>query len=173
VGKQRDRLVQRVFDVLLATMALVAVAPACLLIAILVKLDSKGPVFVTRSHIGRNGRRCSIAKFRTMHARGGRHLVALSAHDTEHSATCVDPRLTRVGRVVQHFGLDELPRLWSVLLGDMSLVDPRPLMAHETEEAWQPRRLHVRPGITSLWQNGRTPSPSCPGKVWRHTRREE
>lgn len=160
---------RRALDVLAAGMALVAVAPLFLLIAILVKLDSRGPVFVTQRHCGRNGRLFSLPKFRTIHASGGRHLVALSAHETAETGMLTDPRLTRVGRLLRRFSLDELPKLWSVLLGDMSLCGPGPL-ADENEGAWQ-QRPRVRPGVASSWPNGRT--AAWPGKVWQQTRRHE
>jgi len=133
-GRRRSRRrVQRTLDLLLASAALVAVAPVCLVIAILVKLDSKGPVFVTHLHFARNGRRFSIPKFRTLRAGGRPHLVPVSAHETSGSSRGNDPRLTRVGRLLRRFGLDELPTLWSVVIGDLSLVGPHPLMARAEE----------------------------------------
>src|SRR5262245_22653307 len=169
----RGRVVGRALDLLVASTALVAVAPVCLLIAILVKLDSKGPVFVTRVHFGRNGRRHSIAKFRTTRAGGRPHLVAVSALDTEGACRCNDPRLTRIGRLLRRLGLDELPTLWSVVLGDLSLVGPHPLMVRETAGAWKRRRFRVQPGVSSFWQNGPTGSPASADKVWQHGRSED
>ena len=171
VRGKRDRPVKRALDPILAGTALVAVAPLCLLIAILVKLDSKGPVFVTQPHFGRNGRRFQLPKLRTMHAGGGRHLVALPAHETAETGMPSDPRLTRVGRLLRRFSLDELPKLWSVLLGDMSLCGPGPRIADENEGAC--RLPRVGPGVTSPWQNGRTAPPAYLGRVWQQTRRQE
>jgi lipopolysaccharide/colanic/teichoic acid biosynthesis glycosyltransferase len=128
--RRRGRLVRRALDLLVASIVLVAVAPMCLLIAILVKLDSKGPVFVAERHFGRNGRRFSIPKFRTMAAGGRPHLVAGSTPD---ETMRNDPRLTRVGRLLRRLGLDELPTLWSVLIGDLSLVGPHPVMARSED----------------------------------------
>jgi lipopolysaccharide/colanic/teichoic acid biosynthesis glycosyltransferase len=168
----RAHRVRRALDLLVASMALVALAPVYLLIAILVKLDSKGPVLVTQLHFSRNGRRFSIPKFRTMHGGGRPQLVALSAYDRPGAVMHEDPRLTRAGRFLRRLGLDELPTLWSVLIGDMSLCGPRPLPAREPAGAWQPRRLRSGPGLTPPWQR-RPGSPAPVGKAWSSTRSED
>jgi exopolysaccharide biosynthesis polyprenyl glycosylphosphotransferase len=149
--------IKRAMDILIAGAALVALAPLFLLIALLVKLDSPGPVFFTQWRIGLNGRRFRFSKFRSMRADAEAHLPRL-LKDNEMDGPVFkmrdDPRITRVGRVLRRFSIDELPQLWRVLVGDMSLVGPRPLMPHEIagHDSWQRRRLSMRPGLTCLWQ---------------------
>ena len=134
--------VKRIFDILLSFFGLILLSPLFISIAIAIKLDSKGPVFFTQRRTGKNGRVFRIYKFRTM------------AEDNDiHDTTCQDKR-TRVGSALRVFSLDELPQLWNVLKGDMSIVGPRPwitdyLLYMAPSER---RRLRVRPGITGLAQ---------------------
>src|SRR5262245_1550997 len=122
--RRRGRRVHRALDLLVAGRARVALGPVYLLVAIRLSVGSGGPVFVTQIHTGRNGRRCSIPKFRTTYAGGRPQLHAVSTH----AATPNDPRRTRLGRFLHRAGLDELPALWSVFVGDLSLLGPRPLV---------------------------------------------
>ena len=159
-----SRALKRAMDILIAAALLVLAAPVMLLIAFALKLTSRGPVFYVQERIGRGGRRFRMLKFRTMvqdaEARG-EELSEQSAHPVwlllDH-----DPRVTRLGRFLRHMSLDELPQLWNVLIGDMSLVGPRPMPPDVDEHisGWGRRRLDLTPGITGLWQVlGRTRIP--------------
>jgi lipopolysaccharide/colanic/teichoic acid biosynthesis glycosyltransferase len=116
------------------------------LIAVAVKLESRGPVLFGQRRVGKDGRLFRVYKFRTMQARTPAYALAPRAR--------ADARVTQVGRLLRRWSLDELPQLWNVLTGDMSLVGPRPEMPFLVREyqPWQRRRLLVRPGITGLWQ---------------------
>ncbi len=115
-------------------------------IALAIRRDSPGPVFFTQERVGLRGSRFRIWKYRTMRTDSPRYDRAPTAHD--------DPRITRFGKWLRHTSLDELPQLWNVLRGEMSIVGPRPEMPFLVEKyaAWQRRRLDVKPGITGLWQ---------------------
>lgn len=132
---------KRSFDVALAGVGLIALSPALLVIAVAVRLDSSGPAVFRQTRIGRHGRPFQILKFRSMRASQGGSAVT-SAGDT---------RITRVGGVLRSTKLDELPQLWNVLRGEMSLVGPRPEVPHYVD-LWTPEQrdaiLSVRPGLT-------------------------
>ncbi len=149
--------VKRVLDVVLAAAGLVVSAPLLLVIAVAVKLSSPGPVLYRQWRCGLRGRRFLLLKFRTMvvGAEQQREVVAhLNVMDGPAFKAPDDPRVTRVGRLLRRSSLDELPQLWNVLRGDMSLVGPRPPIPEEVEryEPWQRRRLAMKPGLTGLWQ---------------------
>ncbi|MBX3462791.1 MAG: sugar transferase [Planctomycetes bacterium] len=150
-------LVKRVIDLVGATAGLLALLPVFIACALAVKLTSKGPVFYRQVRVGRNGETFACLKFRTMH--DGAHdqqekLRAASTQDGPAFKIPHDPRITAVGRVLRKFSLDELPQLLNVLLGDMSLVGPRPPIPTEVEKYtwWQRRRISVKPGLTCVWQ---------------------
>ncbi len=159
-----SQLLKRALDVIGASLLLLVTAPIWLAAAIAIKLDSPGPVLFRQERIGRGGKPFRIAKFRSMSvdAEARREeLLALSRQaewlDLEH-----DPRITRVGRILRHTSIDELPQLWSVLRGHMSLVGPRPLVAQEDSNVlgWARGRLDLTPGLTGMWQVlGRTHIP--------------
>ncbi|MGA2191915.1 MAG: sugar transferase, partial [Nitrospirota bacterium] len=150
-------MLKKIIDVAFAGTALLLLAPLMALIIPAIKLDSPGPVFFIQKRSGRNGRIFDFLKFRSMHVDAEDHKEKL-LHRNEHSGPIfkmkADPRVTRVGRVLRKYSLDELPQLINVLKGDMSLVGPRPPLPSEVEkyERWQRRRLSVKPGITCLWQ---------------------
>jgi exopolysaccharide biosynthesis polyprenyl glycosylphosphotransferase len=156
---------KRVLDVVLSAIALSVTTPAMLLIACLIKLDSHGPVFYSAPRVGRKGKRFRCYKFRTMNVNAGELKDKLRARN-QREGPCFkiaqDPRITRVGRWIRRFSLDELPQLWNVFRGEMSLVGPRPhplddFARYELEHF---RRLDVMPGITGLWQVTARRSPS-------------
>jgi exopolysaccharide biosynthesis polyprenyl glycosylphosphotransferase len=162
-------MIKRALDLTLSMLLLIAVSPALLLTAILVKLTSPGPVFFVQKRIGLNKRIFNIYKFRTMVADAEQKLQEIE-HLNEVSGPVFkiknDPRMTPIGRFLRKTSFDELPQLFNVLAGDMSLVGPRPLQLRdyelltETGEDWQRCRFSVRPGITCLWQvNGRSSLP--------------
>jgi exopolysaccharide biosynthesis polyprenyl glycosylphosphotransferase len=158
-------LVKRVMDTMLSAMALVVIAPALATIAILVKLDSPGPIFYRAGRIGRKGRVFTCYKFRTMVA-DAEEIKAKLAHLNERKGLLFkisnDPRVTRLGARLRKYSLDELPQLFNVLIGDMSLVGPRPPLASEVEKYKLDhlRRLDVLPGMTGLWQVEARQDPS-------------
>lgn len=148
-------LCKRLIDVILAAAALILVAPLMLIVAILIRLTSPGPVIFRQVRCGLNGRKFVFYKFRSMchNAEQMKHALAhLNAKKTAFKIPN-DPRLTPVGRWLRKFSIDEWPQLWNVLRGDMSLVGPRPAVPEEVEnyERWQRRRLRMRPGLTCLW----------------------
>jgi exopolysaccharide biosynthesis polyprenyl glycosylphosphotransferase len=150
-------VVKRALDVAGGAGLLVLLSPLFLLVAALIKIDSAGPVFYRQTRVGKGGAVFQCMKFRSM--RVGADLLREEL-DTLNEAQGplfkirADPRLTRVGRLIRRTSLDELPQLWNVLRGEMSLVGPRPPLPEEVEryEDWHRRRLEVVPGITGLWQ---------------------
>jgi exopolysaccharide biosynthesis polyprenyl glycosylphosphotransferase len=149
--------VKRAVDLLVGAVALAVLSPLFVVIAAAIKLNSRGPVFFTQTRIGLNGRRFRFPKFRSMQPAAESQLAGLAAQNEMDGPVFKmrkDPRVTRVGRLLRRYSIDELPQLWCVLTGDMSLVGPRPLMPHEVDGhlIWHRRRLSVRPGLTCLWQ---------------------
>ncbi len=150
-------LVKRTFDFAGAGIILLGAGPAMALIALLIKLDSRGPVLFRQTRIGRDGKPFRICKFRTMVVDAEAQKDQLrTANEGEGGLFKIadDPRITRVGKVLRKTSLDELPQLLNVLFGDMSLVGPRPLVADEDAQikGWDRRRLHLTPGMTGHWQ---------------------
>jgi exopolysaccharide biosynthesis polyprenyl glycosylphosphotransferase len=149
---------KRVFDLVSAAILLFILAPLLIVAAIAVKLDSEGPILFVQERVGLNKRRFRMLKFRTM-----RRDAEASQEELEHLNEKTgpifkirkDPRITRAGRWLRKTSVDELPQLVNVVLGDMSIVGPRPLSVRDAvrmELAWQKRRFSVKPGITCLWQ---------------------
>ena len=151
---------KRVFDLIVSSIALVLLAPLFGAVAVAIKLDSPGPVFFRQVRMGRGGRTFTILKFRTMTADADarkREVAHLNKHldgDARMFKAPDDPRVTRVGRLLRGYSLDELPQLVNVLRGEMSLVGPRPLILdeHRHVDGWAEKRLDLKPGITGLWQ---------------------
>jgi lipopolysaccharide/colanic/teichoic acid biosynthesis glycosyltransferase len=158
-------LVKRALDLVVATLGLVVLAPILVIIAIGVKLDSPGGVLYVDKRIGRRGRTFDCYKFRSMVANADQ-LRARLAHKNERDGILFkianDPRVTHFGRRLRKHSLDELPQLYNVIRGDMSLVGPRPPRANEVQQ-YNPaelRRLDVLPGLTGLWQVEARQDPS-------------
>lgn len=152
-----ELFLKRVIDILASTIMLIGLAPFFLLMAIIIKLDSKGPVFFAQARVGLNGRQFKMLKFRSMvqDAEALRKtLVHLNEADGPVFKIRRDPRITRIGAFIRKYSLDEFPQLINVWLGQMSLVGPRPPIPAEVKEyTWdQRRRLSVKPGMTGLWQ---------------------
>ncbi|MGB8064193.1 MAG: sugar transferase [Candidatus Sulfotelmatobacter sp.] len=157
---------KRILDVVISLALLIVLAPTLAIIALLVKLTSEGLILFRQERIGRNKRRFLIYKFRTMVADAEKLMPQVEALNEARGPVFKiknDPRITPIGRFLRRTSLDELPQLVNVLIGDMSLVGPRPLPVRDYEgfnEDWQRRRFSVRPGITCLWQvNGRSDIP--------------
>jgi exopolysaccharide biosynthesis polyprenyl glycosylphosphotransferase len=158
-------VLKRLFDIVMASLILIAVSPVMLAIAIAVKLDSPGPIFYFSERIGKKGRVFRCAKFRTM-VRDAERRRAEIMHMNERDGVLFkitnDPRITKLGRFLRKYSLDELPQFFNVLHGDMSIVGPRPPLASEVREynLGHLRRLDVTPGITGLWQVQSRQDPS-------------
>lgn len=152
---------KRVFDLIVAAAVLIALSPLSLLIALMIKLTSAGPVLFRQTRVGLNGRHFTLYKFRSMlenaeeMRNGVEHLNEMKGPAFK---ILKDPRATWIGRLLRRTSLDEFPQLYNVLRGDMSIVGPRPPLPEEVAkyERWQRRRLSMKPGLTCLWQvNGR------------------
>ncbi len=151
-----SRLLKRAFDIVVATALLILILPVLVTIALAVKLTSRGPVLFKQTRVGRHGRQFQMLKYRTMVADAESRKAQLLEQNEAAPLFKIadDPRTTRVGRFLRRYSLDELPQLFSVLRGDMSLVGPRPLITEEDRlfSGWQRRRYDVAPGITGPWQ---------------------
>jgi len=148
---------KRGMDIAGATVGLALASPILGLAALAIRLTSSGPVLFRQTRCGLNGRRFEIVKLRTMCANAEQRLdeiLHLNEMDGPVFKVKEDPRVTRVGRLLRRYSLDEIPQLWNVLRGDMSLVGPRPPLPHEVSqyESAERRRLSMRPGLTCLWQ---------------------
>ncbi len=159
------RFTKRAVDVALAALGLLVLSPLLAALAVAVKLDSRGPVFFRQERHGRGGSIFRMVKFRTMRVGAEAERLALAPLNEVGGALFKikdDPRITRVGGALRRRSLDELPQLWNVLRGEMSLVGPRPFVVHESSRitGWASRRLDITPGITGLWQvSGRNDLP--------------
>ncbi|OXE37651.1 MAG: UDP-phosphate galactose phosphotransferase [Phenylobacterium zucineum] len=148
---------KRVMDVILSALLLLSLSPLLVLVALMVKMTSRGPIFHTCHWIGHEGRPFKGWKFRTMVENADAMEAQLSSQNEMVGPAFKitnDPRVTPVGRVLRRYSIDELPQLWNVLRGDLSLVGPRAPQAHEYARFtdFQRQKLAVRPGITCLWQ---------------------
>jgi exopolysaccharide biosynthesis polyprenyl glycosylphosphotransferase len=161
----RQLLAKRALDVACSGLILLLTAPLLLLIALLVKLQDRGPVLFKQTRVGTNGQLFKLYKFRTMVVDAEARLAALAAQNDRMGPLfkmAKDPRVTRVGRFLRASSLDELPQLLNVLRGDMSLVGPRPALPAEVEKFDDELRdrTRVKPGITGLWQVEARDNPS-------------
>ena len=159
-------MLKRLFDVALSGLALIALSPLFLVLAVWIKLDSPGPVIYRQIRVGRFGRHFRFYKFRTMRVDADRIKRELLARNQPADGVIFkmkrDPRVTRIGRYLRKFSIDELPQLFNVLLGDMSLVGPRPPLPDEVRQYTleDRKRLNVVPGLTCIWQvSGRSDIP--------------
>ena len=148
---------KRILDVILASLALLFLLPLFAVIALAIRLDGPGPILYRSWRVGECGRLFRFLKFRSMVHGADRvrdALLHLNEVDGPVFKIARDPRITRVGAILRRTSLDELPQLWNVLRGDMTLVGPRPPLHEEVlkYESWQLKRLSVRPGLTCLWQ---------------------
>ncbi|MBE6391265.1 MAG: sugar transferase [Lentisphaerae bacterium] len=157
---------KRLMDILLSIVAVIAGSPVFLITALLVKVTSPGPIIFSQVRVGKHGRHFKFYKFRSMYidaeARKAELLKLNESGDGVIFKMKRDPRITPVGRFIRKFSIDELPQLFNVLLGDMSLVGPRPPLPSEvrTYTLEERKRLNITPGITCLWQvSGRSELP--------------
>jgi lipopolysaccharide/colanic/teichoic acid biosynthesis glycosyltransferase len=155
VGEGGGHALNRVLDATVASLGLALASPVLAVAAVAIKLDDAGPVFYRQRRVGLNGEQFELLKLRTMEVGAERKGAGYAVNEG-------DPRITRVGRALRRLSLDEIPQLWNVVRGDMSLVGPRPTLAYQVERYTprQRRRLEVKPGITGWAQvNGRARLP--------------
>jgi lipopolysaccharide/colanic/teichoic acid biosynthesis glycosyltransferase len=155
MGEGRRHAVNRAVDVALAGVGLAAASPALAVAAAAIKLDDRGPVFYRQRRVGQDGREFELLKLRTM-------VVGAEQQGAGYAVNEGDPRITRAGRLLRRLSIDEVPQLWNVVRGDMSIVGPRPTLAYQVARYTprQRRRLEVKPGITGWAQiHGRARLP--------------
>lgn len=160
-----NAFIKRLVDIIFSSLILILLAPLFLITAILIKIDSQGPVFFSQSRVGKDGKPFPMFKFRSM-LRNAEEMLNGIRDKSEVKGHIFkiknDPRLTRVGKIIRRLSIDELPQLLNVFLGQMSLVGPRPPLPDEVSKysSWHKKRLRVAPGITGLWQvSGRSLLP--------------
>lgn len=151
------RFVKRLFDIVISALMCILIVPIIVVVGVLIKIDSEGSIFYSQERVGENGKIFKIYKFRSMYKGAEEELDKLSVFNEKVGNTFKmknDPRVTRVGKVIRKLSVDELPQFFNVLLGDMSIVGPRPATVSEvgkySEEERQ--RLKTKQGITCLWQ---------------------
>jgi len=157
-----NRFFKRTFDLVVSVLGIVLMLPFFLLIALLIKLDSRGPVFFVQERFGKDGKRFNLLKFRTMYEDTEEKLKDFLNRNPEMQAEwdrykklkSFDPRVTRIGKFLRRFSLDESPQIFNVFIGDMSIVGPRPYLVRETEEIEKSAAIifRVKSGLTGLWQ---------------------
>jgi len=152
-------LFKRIIDIIIASAALLILSPLIIILAAIIKLTSKGPIIYSQQRVGLNGRLFEFYKFRSMYVNAGedekRKAMMLDFMVNNNACKIVDEnRVTAIGRFIRKTSLDELPQLYNVLRGDMSIVGPRPCLRYEYERysEWQKRRVHGMPGCTGIWQ---------------------
>ena len=157
------KVIKRLFDIIVSFLGLLILSPLFLLLTILIKCDSKGPVFFIQKRAGRNGKKFGIFKFRTMRINAEELIASFTPEQLkewkENFKLKNDPRITRVGKFLRNTSLDELPQLINIFIGNMSLVGPRPIVEEELEWYGEKKNvlLSVRPGLTGWWAtNGRS-----------------
>ncbi len=156
-AKEWQLFLKRLLDIVISVFALVFFSPLILLVALIIRITSSGPVFFKQTRIGLNGRKFMLYKFRSMVADAESRKGELDMHNEMDGPVFKikhDPRITPIGYIIRKTSVDELPQFFNVLKGDMSIVGPRPPLISEVEhyEAWQRRRLSLKPGITCIWQ---------------------
>lgn len=150
-------VIKRLIDIVFSFIGVIVLSPLFIIIAIIIKFTSKGPVFFSQKRVGKNGKEFDMYKFRSMVVNAEELKEKLAAKN-EMSGPMFkmkdDPRVTKVGKFIRKTSIDELPQLWNVLKGDMSLVGPRPSLPKEVAqfEDWMNKRLEVKPGLTCYWQ---------------------
>lgn len=155
--------VKRVFDLVSSTIGLIMLSPIFLILAIIVKLDSKGPVFFAHTRYGKNGKKFKMYKFRTMYENAQDMINDFTPEQMkewkENFKLQDDPRITKVGKFLRKTSLDELPQIVNIIKGDLSIIGPRPVIEEELEKYGENKEkfLSVTPGLTGYWQaNGRS-----------------
>lgn len=163
--------VKRIFDILASAAALILLSPLFLFLAIKIKHEDGGPVFYSQERIGKNGKPFKMWKFRSMIVNADQMIDRLKEKNEINGAMFKikdDPRVTKVGKWIRKYSLDELPQFYNVLIGDMSLVGPRPPLPNEVKEYtdYDKQRLSVMPGCTGLWQVTKRNDADFDEMVW-------
>ncbi|MDE7360010.1 MAG: sugar transferase [Lachnospiraceae bacterium] len=153
------KLIKRVMDVLLSAAALLILSPVFLITAVVIKCEDRGPVFFVQQRAGKDMKPFSIYKFRSMYVDAEKRMDEMMKNNeqTGHAFKIKnDPRITRAGKVIRRFSIDELPQLINIIKGDMSIVGPRPILTFQMEACspYERQRLVVQPGLTCYWQIG-------------------
>ena len=164
-------VVKRLFDIVASACALILLSPLFLFLVIKIRSEDGGPAFYSQERIGKDEKPFKMWKFRSMIVDADKMLDKLEDQNEIDGAMFKikdDPRVTRIGHVIRKYSLDELPQLWNVLIGDMSLVGPRPPLPSEVEEytSYDKQRLTVMPGCTGLWQVTRRSEADFDEMVW-------
>ena len=174
-AKVNDRpfyhVVKRLFDIVVSACGLILLSPLFLFLVIKIRSEDGGPAFYSQERIGKNEKPFKMWKFRSMVVDADKMLDKLEDRNEIDGAMFKikdDPRVTKIGHVIRKYSLDELPQLWNVLIGDMSLVGPRPPLPSEVEEYtnYDKQRLTVMPGCTGLWQVTRRSEADFDEMVW-------
>lgn len=157
------RTIKKITDKVLSVLGLIVLSPVFLILAIIIKLDSKGPVFFKHRRIGKNGKEIYIYKFRTMHPNAEDMIKNFNEEQMKEFRESYklqdDPRITKIGDILRKTSLDELPQIWNILKGDLSIIGPRPVIEEELKKYGENKEkfLSVTPGLTGYWQaNGRS-----------------
>jgi exopolysaccharide biosynthesis polyprenyl glycosylphosphotransferase len=164
-------VIKRALDIVGSSAALCMLSPVFLTVALLIKLEDRGPIFFPQIRVGRFGRQFRMFKFRSMRVDAEQRLRELLAKNQHTNGITFkikdDPRITRIGRFIRKYSIDELPQFYNVLIGDMSLVGPRPPVPREVAlyTLADRRRLAVKPGITCIWQISGRAEIDFPGQV--------
>lgn len=150
-------IIKRIMDVVCSLAALVVLSPIFLITALAIKIEDKGPVIFAQNRAGKDGQPFRMYKFRSMYVDAEKRrneLLAQNEADGPLFKIANDPRITKVGRFIRKTSIDELPQLWNILKGQMSIVGPRPLVTYEQSQCneYQAQRLLVKPGLTCIWQ---------------------
>jgi exopolysaccharide biosynthesis polyprenyl glycosylphosphotransferase len=148
---------KRIFDMICSTIAIIVLSPLLLIVAVLIKIDSKGPIFFKQKRCGKDGKEFSMLKFRSMICNAEDYLDKLQNQNEQTGPVFKikdDPRITKIGKFIRKTSIDELPQLFNIIKGDMSIVGPRPPIPTEVEQYtdYQKLRLSVKPGLTCYWQ---------------------
>lgn len=170
-GRLGYHVVKRGFDILASGVALVLLSPLFGVLTVKIKKEDGGPAFYSQTRIGKNGKPFKMWKFRSMIVNADKMVEQLEEQNEIDGAMFKikdDPRVTKIGHVIRKYSLDELPQLWNVLKGDMSLVGPRPPLPSEVEEYtdYDKQRLLVMPGCTGLWQVTKRNEADFDEMVW-------
>ena len=170
-GRVGYRAIKRGFDVLTSGLALILLSPLFLILIVLIKREDGGPAFYSQERIGKDEKPFKMWKFRSMVVNADQMIDQLEDQNEINGAMFKikdDPRITKIGHTIRKYSLDELPQLWNVLIGDMSLVGPRPPLPSEVEEYtdYDKQRLLVMPGCTGLWQVTKRNEADFDEMVW-------
>lgn len=157
-NEQRYLFIKRIMDIVGSASGLLILSPLFLLTMLAVRLESRGPIFYGQTRVGKGEKQFKMWKFRSMYPDADKRLAEMQSQNESSDGVIFkmknDPRITKVGKFIRAYSIDELPQLWNILVGDMSIVGPRPALPHEFDNwpAYARIRLEVKPGLTCYWQ---------------------